>query len=134
MFAEAENKINNGPTAEAYEAINKVRRRGYGFDVSIPNAAVDLAGLDYTGFLSEIQDERTRELAFESLRKSDLVRWGIFLTNMKARLDEANAHVDFYDLRFAKRTFTSVSERDVVWPIPAYEIGLNPNLTQNTGW
>lgn len=134
MFAEAENEINLGPTPEAYDAINEVRRRGYGFDVKTPNSICDLTGLDYTGFLTEIQKERTRELAFETLRKGDLVRWGIFLPKMKQRLAEAESHSEFYDLRFAKRAFTSVSARDVVWPIPAYDMALNRKLKQNTGW
>lgn len=30
MHAEAENQVNGGPTAAAYDAVNKVRRRGYG--------------------------------------------------------------------------------------------------------
>lgn len=136
MFAEAENEINNGPTPEAYDAINQVRRRGYGIDLDAPDAPSDLSDLNYEEFLSEIQDERTRELAFETLRKGDLVRWGgnIFLTNMKQRLAEANSHSDFYDLRFAKRAFTSVSDRDVVWPIPSYDMDLNHKLEQNRGW
>src|SRR5690606_33409076 len=105
-----------------------------GLDYAQPNASVDLEGLSYEKFLETIQDERTRELAFECLRKGDLVRWGIFLTNMKQRLAEANSHIDFYDLRFAKSMFTNVSARDVVWPIPSYELGVNSKLTQNTGW
>lgn len=133
MFAEAENEINNGPTADAYEAINKVRRRGHGLAINDPSS-VDLKNLDKETFLTELQHERTRELAFESLRKGDLVRWGVFIQNMKQRLSEANDHADFYDLRFAKRTFISVSERDTLWPIPAHEIASNYNLTQNKGW
>lgn len=134
MFAEAVNELNDGPTTEAYEAINQVRRRGYGKDINTADNAIDLKNLDYQGFMAELQDERTRELAFESLRKADLVRWGIFLPNMKQRLEEANAHIEFPELKWAKHSFSSVSPRDVLWPIPAREITLNKNLTQNKGW
>src|SRR5690606_25208182 len=34
-------------------------------------------------FQQVIEDERSRELAFECLRKGDLVRWGKFQINMK---------------------------------------------------
>lgn len=135
MFAEADCEINEGPTPEAYETIDMVRRRGKGLPVNVPSPSVDIVqDLDKIGFIKEIQDERTRELAFESLRKGDLVRWGIFLENMKERLDESYEHSEFYDLRFAKRAFTSVSARDTLWPIPAHEIAINHELTQNNGW
>jgi hypothetical protein len=133
MFAEADNEI--GTTSEGYEALNKVRRRGYGLDIYTKNASVDIQeGLGKEDFLEVIQDERTRELAFECLRKGDLVRWGIFLRNMKARLNDVNNHEYFYDLRFARATFTNVAARDVVWPIPSYELGVNYELEQNVGW
>jgi len=134
MYAEAVNAVNNGPTTEAYDAINQVRRRGFGKDISTPEPTIDLSGLDYDGFLAEVQNERSRELAFECLRKGDLVRWGIFFPKMKKCLEDANAAPTFTDLKLAKSTFTNVSARDVVWPIPSYEIGVNPNLTQNNGW
>ena len=41
IFAEAENKL-NGPTADAYNAINQVRRRGFGVNIGTPSAAADL--------------------------------------------------------------------------------------------
>jgi hypothetical protein len=50
MFAEAENEI-NGPTKEALDAINLVRRRGYGFDLNglvIKSVTVTNEGSGYT--------------------------------------------------------------------------------------
>src|SRR5262249_23416547 len=41
MFAEAENEI-NGPTGLAYNALNQVRRRGYGKPITTPDAIVDI--------------------------------------------------------------------------------------------
>jgi len=133
MFAEAENEVNEGPTAAAYEAINMVRRRGYGLDPRVPNPAVDLSGMDKETFLAELQDERSRELCFECLRKSDLVRWNILLPAMQRVTNDLISYSgDFYD--FPKRTFGSVTQRHELWPIPSYEIGLNPYLVQNKGW
>ena len=125
MYAEAENEVNQGPTSEAYAAVNQVVRRGYGKPVNTPDGSVDWSGMDYTEFREEIQRERARELAYESLRKGDLIRWGIFLTQMKDCLADANN---------AKATFGNVTARDVLWPIPSYEMALNTNLKQNPGW
>lgn len=133
MFAEAENEVNGGPTEEAYEAINQVKRRAYGYDQFAPNTDIDEDDLSYQEFLEYIQDERSRELAFEGLRKSDLVRWGIYVRNMQyIAQDVAPLSGDFYD--FPRRTFGSVTERHTLWPIPTYEMGLNPHLVQNPGW
>ncbi|NGM90424.1 RagB/SusD family nutrient uptake outer membrane protein, partial [Parapusillimonas sp. SGNA-6] len=133
MFAEAENEVNGSPTEEAYEAINQVKRRAYGYDQFTPNTDIDEDDLSYQEFLEYIQDERSRELAFEGLRKSDLVRWGIYVRNMQyIAQDVAPLSGDFYD--FPRRTFGSVTERHTLWPIPTYEMGLNPHLVQNPGW
>ena len=90
--------------------------------------------MDLTEFREEIQRERARELAYESLRKGDLIRWGIFLTQMKDCLADANKAPSFGDLKHAKATFGNVTARDVLWPIPSYEMALNTNLKQNPGW
>lgn len=134
MFAEADNEVNHGPTADAYNAVNQVVRRGFGEDPSVPNADYDWTGMDYESFKSEIRNERARELCFEALRKHDLVRWGIFVEQMKRCLADAQAAPTFNDLNHAIDTYSNASERDVVWPIPSYEMGLNPKLTQNAGW
>lgn len=77
MFAEADNEINNGPTAAAYEAINKVRRRAYGKPINTPDATVDLTGLSKSTFFDAIVKERGLELGGEGIRKYDLIRWNL---------------------------------------------------------
>jgi starch-binding outer membrane protein, SusD/RagB family len=81
MFAEADNEINNGPTAAAYNAVNMVRRRGYGKPLTTPDATVDLpAGLSKTAFFAAIVRERALELGGEGTRKYDLIRWNLLTT------------------------------------------------------
>jgi hypothetical protein len=76
MLAEVENELNNGPTAAAYNAINMVRRRGYGKPIGTPDATVDITpGLNKASFFSAIVKERALELASEGHRKYDLIRW-----------------------------------------------------------
>ena len=82
MFAEAENEL-NGPTAAAYNAVNQVRRRGYGQSITAPNAAVDLpAGLSKATFFTALVKERSLELGGEGVRKYDLIRWNLLATTI----------------------------------------------------
>jgi hypothetical protein len=82
MFAEAENEI-NGPTAAAYNAVNQVRRRGFGKPITTANPAVDLpAGLNKADFFTAIVKERSLELGGEGVRKYDLIRWNLLATKI----------------------------------------------------
>jgi hypothetical protein len=84
MFAEAENEL-NGPTAAAYNAVNQVRRRGYGKAIGTTDATVDLpAGLSKSAFFDAIVKERSLELGGEGIRKFDLIRWNLLSTKIAA--------------------------------------------------
>jgi len=70
MYAEAEGR-SGGNSADAWEALNKVRRRANALPVNTPDAAVDLT----SGDLAELAfTERKWELAGEYIRWGDLVR------------------------------------------------------------
>lgn len=76
IFGEAENKL-NGPTALAYDAVNKIRRRAYGANINSPNASADLpAGLTQTLFDDMVFRERGYEFIGEAKRWFDMVRTG----------------------------------------------------------
>jgi starch-binding outer membrane protein, SusD/RagB family len=80
MLAEAENEL-NGATAAAYNAINQVRRRGYGKPINVTDAVVDIpAGLSKIDFFKAIVRERSLELGGEGIRKYDLIRWNLLGT------------------------------------------------------
>ena len=80
MFAEAENEI-NGPTAAAYNALNMVRRRGFGKSISAADPSVDIpTGLSKAAFFDAIVRERSLELGGEGVRKYDLIRWNRLAT------------------------------------------------------
>ncbi|MBL0358178.1 MAG: RagB/SusD family nutrient uptake outer membrane protein [Chitinophagaceae bacterium] len=76
MFAEAENEL-NGPTAAAYEAVNKVRRRGFGRPITSASDIDLSAGLGKAAFFDALVKERSFELGGEGLRKYDLIRWNL---------------------------------------------------------
>src|SRR5688572_3225869 len=80
MFAEAENEL-SGPTSAAYNALNMVRRRGFGKPISTPDPAIDIpAGLSKADFFKAIVRERALELGGEGIRKYDLIRWNLIAT------------------------------------------------------
>jgi hypothetical protein len=218
MFAEADNEVNNGPGADAIDAVLKVRRRALAIG-GVKNFGVNAGGSGYlspptvelsqgggtgssikatvnaagviTGFILDpdavtgvkmgqnyvgnslsltitptnggrlgrgnariwqeseadltaaqissaenfrlfIQNERLRELAFETLRKGDLIRWGEFVFEMKAVANHiiANSLSDRYYLQ----PYQNVWEKYLLWPIPAKEMNLNNASVQNPNW
>ncbi|MBF7092455.1 RagB/SusD family nutrient uptake outer membrane protein [Flavobacterium sp. ALJ2] len=116
-LAEATNE-QSGPTTEAYEALNQVRRRAYGKPINTPNPTIDLSGLTPATFRAAIQEERKKEFVQEGQRWYDLVRWGTLVTEVKKVAAKA-----------------SVSERNNLYPIPQSERNINPvGLPQNPGY
>lgn len=137
MLAEAEDEV-NGPDATAYNAINMVRRRGYGLPVNTPSTVSDLVpGLSQAQFLDSLQNERARELCYETLRKPDLVRWGIYTQTMAALGQEMQTDLGSNATwRYASLGATNAgsSTRYVLFPIPSGEISVNKAATQNPGY
>lgn len=128
MLAEAENEANQGPTALAYTCINEVRKRA-GID--------EVKDLSYGDFQKLIRDERGRELCFESLRKYDLVRWGIYYKAIKEDLGAAVNDARWSTANNAKGAAQYVSnttEKNQFLPIPTKELGVNTKLEQNKYW
>lgn len=141
MLAEADNEVNNGPTALAYSCINQVRARAHGklLPGATDPAEADLTpGLDQISFRQAIQDERCREFPSEGLRKHDLMRWGIFFSTMqKMKEDVTNTALPAVNSTL-KQIIINIADNATpkwaLWPIPASELSLNDGTTQNPGW
>jgi len=135
MLAEAEFMV-NGPTQTGLDAINQVRRRGYGLNINMPAPTVDIKVATFT--LSAIQDERARELCFESLRKNDLIRWGIYLQRCQEVINYNNTNgYPMYRVSGANLSFINTlagGKQFLLWPIPSSEILVNNLVVQNPGW
>jgi hypothetical protein len=86
---------------------------------------------DKQSFLAAIQDERMRELNGEGLRKSDLIRWGIFL---KVNQDMGNLLQQQSPNQYFVLYYTNVSAKDLLMPIPSSEMTTNLSMVQNPGW
>lgn len=97
---------------------------------TIATSVVDLAALD--DFQQAIEDERARELCYETLRRPDLIRWGKWVKTMNdLGLDmKANAGGTAY----GGLAGSSITDRNLLYPIPSSEISVNKNMTQNPGW
>lgn len=115
LYAEALNEVNDGPTTEAYDAINKVRDRAFKDNGS---GLHDLKNLDYAGFRKALLDERRWELALEGSRWFDLVRLSADFA-MEVKRTKPDAYV---------------ADKHKLFPIPQYERLLNNKITQNDGY
>ncbi|MEI6948624.1 RagB/SusD family nutrient uptake outer membrane protein [Paraflavisolibacter sp. H34] len=132
MRAEAENELNEGPNAAAYEAINRVRRRAYGKPLNVADASADLpAGLDKQGFFAKLKQERAWELCFEGMRKADLIRWNSLGSSLRATEAALKAYRSSYPYQ-AGTNFTD--NKHELYPIPAAEFEVNGNLKQNPNY
>ncbi|GLR18739.1 membrane protein [Portibacter lacus] len=118
MKAEAINELNNGPNAEAYDAINTIRKRArFNGEITL-DVLPDLEGLSYDSFKTALLNERRWEFTGEGKRWFDLVRFNKLEETVKAAKPEAQVS-DFHKL----------------FPIPQEELDLNKNLLpQNTGY
>ncbi len=122
MLAECYNEVGN--QTKAVEYINKVRARA---GIALLNSGPSYLVADTKDeVFQRIFRERAVELAGEGIRDSDLRRW---------RLSHVLLNRDEYGIT-GKRLFTRIfrENRDYLWPIPATEIEINPELEQNPNW
>lgn len=128
-YAEALNEF-QGPTAEAYQAVNTIRNR-----VGMPNLPT---GLNQAEFRDKVRRERAIELAFEDHRLWDLMRW---------RMAEQTLNAPMWGLKIYKLPEPSNEFRyeyyifqERSWKTPMYRLPFNQNevdkgyLVQNPGW
>jgi hypothetical protein len=112
ISAEAINEL-NGPTAEAYQAIDEVRNRA-----GIAKLIDTAPALNADAFRDSVFQERRKELVFEYQRWFDLARRGptYYVNTLKA----------------AGKTLAAA--RHVHFPTPQRELNLNPKLKQHPDW
>ena len=134
LYAEALNERDSAPSAEAFEAINKVRRRGYGLNIDEVSDIADLPPtLGYEDFRKAIQDERAYELAFEGHRRQDLVRWGIYYETVQQTYTDMGIWHPEAPGNYIGALYTRKGKHDLL-PIPQREKDLCTKFNQNPGW
>ncbi len=95
--------------AEALIIVNEVRRRAYG------DTSGDISDAQFN--LDFMLDERGRELCYESLRRSDLVRHGKFTSGNY-----------LWQWKGGTVNGREVDAKYNIYPIPASELSANPNM------
>ena len=130
MYAEAINEYAGAPDDQAKEAIREIRKRaGVKTDVSLLG--------DYRSFRDLVRNERGRELAFEGLRKWDLIRWGTFVEKMHnagTNQPTENKYRNVSYTNYASANYANVTARHIYLPIPTKELAVNHALRQNPLW
>ncbi len=129
-YAEAENEL-NGPTADVYNAVNKIRQR-----VNMPDLP---SGLSQAQMRERIRKERRVEFAFEELRFWDVRRWKIldktdkFITGMEPL---KNSDDSFSYERFVVRSSNVWQSKYLLFPIPLKDASVVPGFgkNQNPNW
>lgn len=105
-----------GSAATALSYINQLRERGYGNTIG-----------NYSSFnevtLDNILDERSRELYWEAVRRTDLVRYNYFTTSTY-----------LWPFKGGVKNGTAVAAYRNVYPIPASDMSVNGSLVQNEGY
>jgi hypothetical protein len=133
-FAEAQNEA-TGPTAEVYDAINKIRERG-----NIPPLE---PGLSKDEMRDAIWRERRVELCFENKRYWDNKRWAIAEEvmgtqrhNMVIRNTNPsdNSGEWVYNVEVEKKWNAEFNLKQYMSPIPQDVPDQNPNIEQNPGY
>lgn len=100
-----------------------------------PDADIDELQTIYrkTDFIEELLDERSRELCFEQQRKFDLVRFGRYLSTVKA-IRTTNTLTDVWgtwNRNAASVLVGNISANQIWMPIPNEDCLANPNLLPN---
>ena len=84
MFAEADNEINGGPSADAITNFELVRKRAFN------GKPIGTTPSNYSDFFTAIVNERSFEFGDEGIRKYDLIRWNL----LKTKIDQTRADLN----------------------------------------
>ena len=124
-LAEALNE--QGKTDEAITYVNQVRERA-GQQLLNTNSYTTVTGQD--NMRERIRNERYWELPFEDQMYWDELRWRTW--KQKKFDSPLNGMREIWGL--ATYNYIWVGDQNWIWPVPAAEMEMNPNLTQNPGW
>lgn len=138
MYAEAENEI-NGPTAEAVDAINRIRLRSDATPVRLAEQGIADSQENFRQFIFE---EQTRELCFEVNRHQELRRRGedFYFARIRLLADQtpiqlnSTASVGYERTDVRSVPAYNIAPRHLYFPIPQCELSTNTACRQNDRW
>ena len=161
MYAEAKIELNDIDQS-VLDALNAIRARAYGKKSTDDSGYPKITNTDQTELRKAMRRERRVELVLEGLRYMDLIRWKLadkalntnipglnqptnqdrkqwpFTNTVLPVIDENGLifHNNIISAGYANKIaeYKFDASRQYLWPIPASERLLNPNLTQNPGY
>lgn len=129
MYAEAKAELGQ-LDGTVNDVLNEIRDRA-----GLPTT-VDVTGMAQADAIEWIRNERIIELAWEGLHLADIKRWGtaeVVMNGPVHGIQIADASMNFAPVP-GQWVRSFAAPRDYLWPIPASERDLNPNLGQNPGY
>lgn len=129
MYAEAVARGGQGgDMSTAVDYVNQLRRRGYGDDNHQINAAWLTANATLSDTNASVQygnilNERSRELYWEAIRRTDLIRFGLFTSGSYV-----------WSFKGGVQQGIGVDDKYNLYAIPTSDLSVNPNLNQNEGF
>jgi hypothetical protein len=117
QYAEAQNEADGGPSQQAYDCVNQIRKRA-----NLP----ELSGLSQADFREAIWRERWHELSFENKIWFDMARTRKVFDIISGKFNDYVGHTFTYGPK--------LGERELLFPIPTSEKNNNKNLIQNPGY
>ncbi len=138
LYAECLNEA-NGPSAEVYEYIDRVRKRAglkgvqesweqYSKTPGKPSGK--------TGLREIIHHERRIELMFEGKSGWDLRRWKEYVTEVSKPVQGWNVRQEDAQSYYTIQTYMlpALTNKDYFWPVSVDEILRNENMVQSPIW
>lgn len=101
MFAEADNELNGGPSADAKEAFARVRRRAFNtadWSEKVDQYVNTVSSTGRDAFFTAIVNERAWEFGGELTRKSELIRWNLYKQKITETVNALHKLADDADL------------------------------------
>ena len=114
IYAEADNRVNKGPTTSAVEYLNMVHRRAYGYDPMVPSPIdFKIGDYDEDSFFELVLQEKGYETFNEGKRWFDLIR-----IHKAAEVIKETYNID-------------MAASMLLWPIPVGETSYNKLIGPN---
>lgn len=118
MYAEASNRAEGTPNANAIDYVNKIRARA---------TLAPIGALSQTAFEQEVWLQRYFELCFEDKMWFDMLRTRKVHNDVTGNWDDFVGHKTVFGATF--------TEKQLLFPVPKQESDVNPNLLpNNTGF
>ena len=114
MYAEASNRAEGGPNANAIDYVNAIRSRAQ---------LSPIGALSMDAFEKEVWLQRYYELCFENKMWFDMIRTRKVHNDVTGNWDDFVGHKTVFNATF--------SEKQLLFPIPKQESDVNPNLLPN---